>query len=1369
MKHILPYIIFYFAIASVYAQQYDFLRLDNTNGLSNNQVECVFKDSRGFVWIGTNIGLNRYDGVNFKIYKNEKNNPDNPDRIFDIQEDINGNLWIKSFNYLLYEWKNERFISNTDSVLQVMGLPPIPTILQIDKDKNLFCAYPKQGIYKYDVRSKNITHFRQSDSNNDIDLSDIIGIKVQEYFIWVLHQNGILERINTETKSVDFRNTFLNKNAQNAIVHKTIFIDSDNLVWIYPGIDDKGVACLNLQKNQWTLLNTNTKPALSHNFVRCMGEDNTGKIWIGTDPGGINILDKKQNTIEVIKNSIYNRNSISQNSITCMMCGEDGSVWVGTYKSGLSYYHPNLFKFKKPYLVYQFNRNAEIFDCNRFYKDSNNNLWIGTNGQGLIKYDSQNETMQRFRYDPNNRESISSDVITSIFEDHDRILWIGTFLGGLNAYNGRIFKRYSMDESTPNSLSNKSVYDIIEDEYNCLWLATLGGGIDCLNPERNRFTNYNTKNSPLQSNFILSATADRHKNIYFGSDIGLYTLDRDKKAIIPYFSKTSYLDSLTTIAAIYPIVDSRGLLWIATEKGINIYNPFTEQFTYITSSNGLPSDVTVSLIEDNDGNIWAGTLNGLVCISCKYEKQKLDYSLVCFDVDDGLPCLEFNSSTIFKDKDGIIYVGCSEGYTAFNPKEITFNKAVPKIFFTNLLIANQAIKPNVKYNGRVIINQSITCLNEITLKHGETNFAVQFAALNFIHPNKNKYRYMLEGLDKQWTEITNGIGVASYSNLNAGTYQLIVYASNNDNVWTTEPVILKIVIKPPFWLSGWAYMAYFIFCFSLIYLFLRYSLNKQKEKYIQAQKLLEINKLHEVDELKFKFFTNISHEFKTPISLILSPLEMLMKSPVYQEYKSTIDIMYKNAHNLLNMVNEILDFRRFDLNKMTIKKSRGDIIEFTKSICHSFSSLAAEKSIKLTFTTYLQELQMEFDKEKMHTIITNLISNSFKYTENGSIDVSIGISEQIQSNDSSPVKQMCLKISDTGIGIEPEYQDKIFERFFRIEHADGNNPPGTGVGLHLVSEYVKLLGGEILLDSTVGKGSVFTVLMPAYNSTLKELKNQETIHSQDELLQQGEGKNDKESVQHAHLPILLVIDDNEDFCEFMTNLFSDDYHVITAYDGEEGYRIVLDQVPDIIICDVMMPKMDGYEFCRKIKEDLRVSHVPVILLTAKSSDESRYSGIEAGADDYISKPFNIDILKLKIAKIIEKQKNFQNKFKKKVVDISLSDMEIVSMDEKFVQKAVSIVEKNMSNPDFLVEDLYKEMGMSRIYFYKKILALTDKTPSEFIRFIRLKRAADLLEKSQLFVNEVAYQVGFNEPKYFRKYFKEEFGVTPNEYKKKVPI
>jgi len=946
--------IFCFLLTPVYAQQFEFSHLDNTNGLSDNEVVSIYKDSRGFLWVGTNIGLNRYDGINFKAYKHVRNDPYSPsfDLIRSIAEDADGNLWLLGTgnNYIVYDWRTEIFINNADSILNTMGLPPGPTKIEIDKDKNFFLAYLQKGIYKYDIQAKNSTYYHQSEREYDFDPPDIIDLKIQDYFVWVLHRNGTLERLNTKTGQIDVRNFYFKENSQNATIQKSIFIDSDNDVWVYPGIDDKGVAVFNLKQHQWTVLDTKSKPALSHNFVRCVIEDSNGQIWIGTDHGGVNLFDKKKNTIEVIWNNINNKNSIRQNSVISLYCEDNGTVWVGTYKNGISYYHPNMFQFKKSPLHHTFSQNAEVFDCNSLYRD-NDNLWIGTNGSGLIRYNVRSGAMQRFRNNPNDPNSISSDIITAIFQDSGHTLWVGTFLGGLNAYDGRGFKRFQINENNPNSLSSRSVYGLAEDDNNRLWIATLGGGIDCLNPDRSVFTHYNTENSALLSNFVLSAFMDVRKNIYFGSDIGIYTVKKNQKEISLYFDNPAYLDSLTAPTLNYILVDSRGLLWVATNKGINIYDPVTKRFKYITIADGLPSNAVVSLVEDEEGNIWSGTRNGLVCIHCKFQERKLDYSLTFFDVNDGLPGSVFNTKAVFKDKDGLIYMGTTSGYVSYDPKEIVFNPNAPKPRFTDLIITNQTIKPNVAYNGRVIITQSITDLEKVVLKHGETNFTIQFSALNFIHPKKTRYKYMLEGLDKQWTMITTGVGAASYSNLKPGNYTLVVYAGNEDNVWSSDPIMLRIVVEPPLWLSWWAYILYVVIAVFLIGLLAKYR------------------------------------------------------------------------------------------------------------------------------------------------------------------------------------------------------------------------------------------------------------------------------------------------------PVL------------------------------------------------------------------------------------------------------------------------QNNFRKKI-DISPNKIEIVSMDEKFVQKAVASVEKNISNPEFRVEDLCREMGMSRVHLYKKTMALTDKTPSEFIRLIRLKRAADLLEKSQLFVNEVALQVGFNEVKYFRKYFKDEFGVTPNEYKKK---
>ncbi len=1356
-------------IQTVLSQIYDFSRLANSDGLSNNQIEVIFKDSRGFMWFATNSGLNRYDGQSFKIYRPDKSDPQSisTDKITSIQEDASGNLWLfnRILKYEVYNPDIESFFSNSDSILATYGLPPNPQLIKFCSEKDIYACYGDTGIYWYNNKTKAVKHFSQEE-NNPKTFSDgeIEKIDVSDKHLWVLFKNGLLERLNKETQMVDYRNTYFRDQAHNSTIVKSIMIDSDDDLWLYPGVADKGAAFLNMKTYEWQFLDKESTGLLSNSFVRCIVQDKKGLFWIGTDHGGINIFDKHKNTTTVLNNDIYDDNSISQNSIISEFCDNDGIVWVGTYKNGISYYHPNMFKFRKPELFYQFRRAAKTFDCNSLYKDQNDNLWIGTNGSGLIKYNEQNHKTENFRHNINDSHSISSDIITSIISDHRQTIWIGTFLGGINAFDGKSFRRYQIDENNPNSLSSRSVYGISEDKDNNLWIGTLGGGINRLDDSRLIFTRYNTLNEPnLLSDFILSIFRNNKEDIYFCTDRGLNIINC-KEQMNPVFNQLVLSDSLSSAICNNTVMDRRGLLWIATDNGINVYNPETNAFNYINSKNGIPDEDIVSSVEDHNGHIWAGTRNGLVYIECSYASKKLEYTLTYFDTKDGLPSAVCNLNAAFKDRTGQIYIGTTKGYVSFNPDKISFNKMAPKPRFTELLISNQVIRPNVKYKGRVILKRSIIDINEITLKYNETNFTLAFSAMNYIHPEKNQYRYKLKGLDKDWTTTKKGLGTVSYSNLNPGTYNLIIYASNDDGIWSENPLVMKIVVTPPLWLSWWAYLIYFILILLVVWLFTKYKLNKQETEFKQTQKVLEAEKMHEVDELKFKFFTNISHEFKTPITLILTPVDKLLKNPANEEQKNLLNIIRRNATNLLNMVNEILEFRKLDLNKVGLNLVKNDIICFIRDICNSFTTLAAQKDIRFTFTSYLDKLFIEFDPDKMNKIIVNLISNAFKFTEEGEVNISVGINEEIGSDK----KNILIKIADTGIGIEKKYLNKIFDRFFRIETQHKENPSGTGVGLHLVSEYVKMHGGEVIVESEPDKGSVFTVTIPIVdNLEINKLDSLDTTNFSEKEVGTDISKkidNHADLSNKANLPLLLIVDDNEDFRDFITELFFDSYRVITAEDGQEAFSLVMDQLPDIILCDVMMPKMDGYEFCRKVKGDVRTSHIPVILLTAKSSDENRYSGIEAGADDYIAKPFNIDLLTLKISKIVEKQRCIQQKFKHKI-DISPSEIEITSMDEAFVKKAVALVEQNIDNPEFLVEDLCKEMAMSRVYFYKKILALTGKTPSEFIRFIRMKRAADLLEKSQLFVNEIAYKVGFNDPKYFRKYFKDEFGIAPNEYKK----
>jgi signal transduction histidine kinase/ligand-binding sensor domain-containing protein/DNA-binding response OmpR family regulator len=1373
MKRFLFFLAFCFTIY-LHAETYNFAHLDNTQGLSNNQIERVFKDSRGFMWIGTNFGLNRYDGYHVKVYKSIKNDSTSLiyNAVYRIQEDKNGNLWITGNpRYSIYNVLTEKFDRDIITYLLPYGIHFVPALVEIDSKKNFYFYKANDGIYKYDIVSKKLVHFRQSTKINTLSQGAIIAINPDKGFFWVLYQSGLLERVNERTNTVDFRNSYVLANAAGSSIPKKLYIDAEGCPWVFPGINDKGALYFNMSKGQWAFFGNDRRDFrspddvfVSSNFVRDIAQDNKGRIWLGTDHGGVNVYDKKSNGITVLRNDPWNPNSLSQNSAISLYYDNTGIMWVGTYKNGASYYHPGMFKFEKSPLFFYTNPELENKDCNMLYEDRAGNLWIGTNGSGLLKWDKKSQHFLLYRYQKENPSSISSDIVISMLEDKQGTMWFGTYLGGLNNLKGGRFIHYQPDIQNPNSLSNKSVYGLAEDRGQNLWIGTLGGGLDKLDITRKKFTNYNVTNTKgLSSNFVLSLYSKDSTLIYLSTSLGVNLLDSRTNSITSLFKNNGLQNKLTELITYNTVVDKRKQVWIATDNGINIYNPANNTINYINKSNGLTSDQVVSLVEDNNGNIWAGTRNGLACIYCTTNQttKKYEYNVVSFDENDGLLSSIFNQNAVFKNKQGIIYIGCTKGYTVFDPQKIQFNTIVPQPRFTELLIGNEEIQPNSLYKKRIILDNSIIHKKKIVLHYDEKNFTVNFSALSYIHPEKNRYRYKLKGFDDEWTETTNGISYATYSNLNQGTYQLIVYASNNDNVWSVKPLVLEIVILPPFWFTWWAFIIYFILGLILLWYIVNFNLRKQKREFENEQHVREAKQLHEMDEMKFRFFTNISHEFRTPLTLIVSPVEKLLQESKTEEERSLLSIIQRNAYGLLELVNQLLDFRKLDVQKDTLNISVGDVVGFVKDICYSFTELANRKSINFSFSTSVSELRTEFDPEKMKKIVTNLLSNAFKFTpNNGKIDVNMGLVQQM--NDVRQVLK--ITVSDSGIGIPAKDLERIFERFYRVENPENGHQTGTGVGLHIVSEYVKLHGGDIGVESELGKGSIFTMSIPVTRHMQEEIISQ-NVSDEIPLEEQNPGEEAVIEENRKKLPLMLVVDDNEDFRNFISALFTENYRILKAEDGEVAFQMILDKMPDLIICDVMMPRMDGFELCRLVKQDIRISHIPIILLTAKAGDENKYRGLEAGAEDYIAKPFNMEMLSLKVSRIIERQKKTREQFKHKV-DITTTDVEITSMDVKFVKKAVALVEGNISSSEFLVEDLCREMGMSRVYFYKKILSLTDKTPSEFIRFIRLKRAAELLEKSQLFVNEVAYQVGFNDPKYFRKYFKDEFGVSPNEYKKK---
>lgn len=1370
---VIKLIIFFLLPLFLQAQPYHFSRVDNSKGLTNNQIESIFKDSRGFVWFGTNYGLNRYDGYQVKEYKQNKNDTTSISINFisEIQEDVDGNLWLRDKDtYVVYDIRTEKFIRNISMVLRPLGVNFQPMLLHIDKAKNLYVYQTNNGIIKYDVKLKELKTFRQGDGVNSLSRGTIISIRTGNQCFWVLFQNGLLERFNEKTQMIDFRTNYIQLHSAGSSLRKELFVDSDGCPWVFPGIGDVGVLYFDFKKTGWIYFGNNQRDfvskwdkLISSDLVRDIAQDDKNEIWIATDHGGVNVYNKKTGDVKVILNNPDDPISISQNSVISLYADNDGIMWVGTYKNGVSYYHEGMFKFEKSPLFFYNNPMLENKDCNNIYEDSKGTLWVGTNGSGLIRYNKFKNEFKVYRANKNNPTSISSDVVISSVEDKTGNMWFGTFMGGLNRMNGESFQHFYPNPENPNSLSNKSIYGLIADNNNYLWIATLGGGIDNLDPLRRNFYRHDTGNTPgLSSGYVLSLYSKDGENIYLCTSNGVDMLSTKTGTIVPVFKDRNLKNKLSDLVINNAIVDMRNQLWIATDNGINVYNPDLYSIVQINASNGLPSDQVVSLAEDAGGLIWAGTRNGLACVKAvvNAETKQYEYSILSFDESDGLVNTIFNPNAVFKASDGRLFFGSTKGYIAFDPDKISFNRHKPSPQITGLVVGNQLIEPLKKYGGSVILEKSVTHLKKLVLSYNQNNFTLFFSAMSYIHPEKNQYRYKLTGLDNDWN-ITRK-GYVSYSNLAPGSYELILFASNNDNVWTETPLKIRIVIRPPVWLSWWAVLIYVGLIMYAIWYIINYKLEKQKREFENEQKIREARQLHEVDEMKFRFFTSISHEFRTPLTLILNPVEKLLQESSSVEQQNLLMIVQRNAVGMLELVNQLLDFRKLDVHKDKLNLSVGDVVAFIKDLCYSFTDMANRKSVDFTFSSSVNELRLEFDPEKLRKIVSNLLSNAFKFTpDGGKIEINIQLVQQLNEN----TQKLKIAVSDTGIGIPEEALDRVFDRFYRVENAASGPYTGTGVGLHIVSEYVRLHEGTIKVESELGKGSVFTVFLPA-NQILKEevISISDKAHVAADTLSAGAVLPESAATMQSKLPLMLVVDDNEDFRDFIEAIFKTGYRVLKAENGEQALKITLDKLPDIIISDVMMPVMDGYEFCTAVKKDIRVSHIPVILLTAKTGDENKYKGLEAGAEDYISKPFNMEMLVLKVGRIIERQAQQQGQMKK--IAVNPSQVEITSMDEKFIAKAVALIESNIENPDFLVEDLCREMGMSRVYFYKKVLSLTDKTPSELIRYIRLKRAADLLSKSQLFINEVAYKVGFNDPKYFRKYFKDEFGINPNEYKKK---
>jgi ligand-binding sensor domain-containing protein/signal transduction histidine kinase/DNA-binding response OmpR family regulator len=1325
-----------------------FKYLNVENGLSQSSVLAIAQDANGFIWFGTRFGLNKYDSRTIKIYKNEPANDNSlshSEYISTILPAKDGALWIGTPNGLnryneakdnfdrIYQTRDKNSLSNSK----------INCIYQ-DKKNRLWIGTANGLnllISKKNYRFKRFLH----DENRPQQIYAVF--EDHKGNIWLSTTSGLVNMsiTNGQVKLKYFKafSAQINKAIDNHIT--SIVEDSQNNLWI--GTKQTGLSKLDLKTlnfTTYTYNSLNTK-GISSNNIRKIIIDLEGKLWIGT-LHGINIYNPATRTFSNIQNEPGNSSSLSQNSVYDIFQDKQGIIWVGTYYGGVNMAYPNLTPFK----IYTSSKTGTSLSNNvvsSITEDTNHNLWIGTEGEGLNYFDRKTYTYVHYKYSPNNQKSLSSNIVKSIIRDKKNRIWIGTHLGGLNLFDpkNKTFTRYTSKKHDTSSISNDEITAIFEDSKGRFWVGT-NNGLNSFNTTTGKFIR-NRLNGLSDAVFYIFE--DSLHNIWVATNSGLYQLKNnanrftarraDDLAILPYNDVSCITE------------DKKGYFWLGTfRKGLFKLDIKKHNYTQIKETNGLPSNNIVGILEDDQNNLWVSTDNGL----CKYNQNKKSFKI--FNIKDGLPGNEFNYKSLLKDSNGEFFFGGLSGMISFFPKEVKENRNVPKALFTDLKLFNKSVGINAD-DG--LLNNNISITNTITFKSNQNVFSVDFTVLNFIKSNKNLYAYKLAGFEKNWNYVN--IPSASYTNLSPGDYTLLVKGSNNDGLWTGNPRQLKIIILPPIYKTWWAYLVYLGIVAAILIVLVRYLL-------IRAV----LTKEKEINEHKLEFFTNISHEIRTPLTLIVGPLEKLIENAQSNpELTRDLQPIKNNADRLMNLVTELLDFRKTESGKMTLQVSPGDIVEFCKEIFLAFQNMALTNHIRYNFESQEEEIELYFDKIQLEKIFFNLLSNAFKFTQKGG-EINLKIIQQETTVD--------IQIFDNGKGIPLDKQGNLFNNFYQ---ANPGMNIGTGLGLSLSKSITELHHGKIKLESkpatTTENGyTCFNVNLKRGKAHFKQSElvsdylhdDTRNYEASTNIAEKANTQTDIDTITLKDIKKynLLLVEDNTDVRNFIMDALKSTYNIFLSEDGLQGWETAVELIPDLVLSDVMMPKMDGLELCRKLKTDERTSHIPVVLLTARSAYLHQVNGFENGADAYIMKPFNLKILELNIRNLLTAKETIRKKFGQ-VVTLEPKNLIINATEQNFLNKIINIIEEHLTDPDFDVPTLSSKIGMSQPVLYKKIRALTDLSVNDFIKSLRLKKAMQLLKRNPGNISEIAYSVGFNDRKYFSLEFKKAFGKSPSEFIKEEKL
>ena len=1312
-----------FCQAQSVEEHYYFKNLSIRNGLSQNTVNAILQDRKGFMWLGTKDGLNRYDGLSFRKFKHDAANPRSIGNSFitSLYEDFNGNIWVGTdAGVYIYYPEKEAFEEFDCQSLEKTRIERSVSMIAGDKQGRVWIAVEAQGMFCYDARQKLLRNYPLSEISSNIKCFTFDSggtLWLGFYGDGLYYSKDNLATVHPYGSPEDGKREF-----EGGVITKIV---QGNYNCLYIGSVKEGVSELNLTSGQVRNLLAIDESGESI-FCRDLLPYSDNELWIGTE-SGIYIYNLRTAQFIHLRASLYDSYSLSDNAIYALYKDREEGLWIGSYFGGVDYY-PRQYTYFAKYYPKNIANSLHGKRVREFCRADDGTLWIGTEDGGLNHFNPKTKEFHFFE------PSAGFTNIHGLCMDGSH-LWVGTFSKGIRVIDtrtGMVLRTYT-EGHTPHSLNDNSIFSICRTSAGEIYLGTLFGLL-----RYNRTQDNFDRIPELNGKFVYDIKEDSYGNLWLATYAnGAYCYDVSVRRWKNYVFDAEDEKSLPYDKVLSVFEDSYRQIWLTTQGGgFCLFHPDTETFTRYGLKDGLPNDVVYQIVEDDDRFLWLTTNNGLVRFDPKTMEMKV------FSTANGLPTNQFNYRSGFKDEAGNIYLGSINGFVAFDPRTFAENRQVPAVAITDFLLFNKEVPVGETDSP---LKSSITFSDKVVLTADQNSFSFRIAALSYQAPRMNKLMYKLEGFDEGWLTIGES-PLVTYSNLGYGDYVFKVKASNSDGVWNEQETSLHLSILPPFYLSGWAYCFYVLFFMGCLVCVIFYFKRRNYRKQHRQMEMLEQEKEREVYHAKIDFFTNVAHEIRTPLTLIKGPLEnIILKKEVDSETKEDLYIMKQNTERLLNLTNQLLDFRKTETRGFRLNFTECDVVAVLRETYLRFTSLAKQKGLDFILELPQECFMADVNQEALTKIISNLLNNGVKYA-----------STYLRIFLETDEKVFHIRTFNDGEMIPDTMKEEIFKPFVRLDKED-EVTTGTGIGLALSRSLAELHQGSLMME----KGeevNCFCLTLPVNQDSTITLSAENVSQVEENSC----GWEQEETDTKEKKPMILVVEDNPDMLAFVRKQLTTEYSVLTAMNGIEALAVLDNHYVNLVVSDVMMPQMDGFELCKTIKSDLSYSHIPVVLLTAKTNIQSKIEGLELGADAYIEKPFSVEYLLANISSLIHNREKLRQTFAKSPF-VAANTMALTKADEEFIWKLNDIIQANLHNPEFSMEDMADALKMSRSSFYRKIKGVLDLSPNEYLRLERLKQAAQLLKEGKSRVNEICYTVGFNSPSYFSKCFLKQFGVLPKDF------